>query len=118
MSERSNSKRGLLDFLLQRLTSVVVAIYMVHLVIIFSINSDMNYVAWREYLTSGYALILASLAILSVVVHAWIGMWTIGTDYLSGTGMKKIGRLSYQVVVLIALALYMFWALGLIWGAR
>lgn len=118
MSENSTSKRGLLEFLLQRLTSVVVAIYMVHLVIIFSLYNDMNYEAWRAYVTSAYALILASLAILSVVIHAWIGMWTIGTDYLSGRGTRMIARLGYQTVVLIALLFYLVWALGLIWGAR
>lgn len=119
MSEKSHrSKLGLVDFILQRLSAVVIAIYMIHLVIIFSLNSDMDYVAWREYFKSGYALILASLAVISIVIHGWIGLWTIGTDYIRSNGaMSRLG-LAYQVAVVVVLVAYLFWALSLIWGTR
>ena len=32
-----------------------------------------------------------ALAIVATCVHAWIGMWTIGTDYLRGRTMGPKG---------------------------
>ena len=113
------SKRGLIDFIVQRLSAIVIAIYVVHLVIVFSINDGMNYVAWRSYFGSGYALILSTLTVLAVVVHAWVGMWTIGTDYLRERAVgaaANVIRIAFQTVVAAALVAFLFWNLALIWG--
>lgn len=116
MSESRLSKRGLIDFIAQRLTAVIIGIYVIHIAVIFALNGDMDYVAWRSYFTSGYSLLLSSLTVLAIAVHTWIGMWTVGTDYIRGQGIAKSLRLGYQVVIGVALTVFLFWSLGLIWG--
>lgn len=116
MNSRGASKRGLIEFVLQRLTAIVLGIYVIHLILVFVLNPDMDYQAWRTYFTSGYSMILASLAVLSVALHAWIGMWTVGTDYIRSVGPATPIRYAYQTVVGIALLVYVVWTLLLIWG--
>lgn len=116
MSESRPSKRGLVDFIAQRLTAVIIGIYVIHISVIFALNGDMDYVAWRSYFTSGYSLLLSSLTVLAIVIHSWIGMWTVGTDYIRGQGVAKGIRLGYQVLIGIVLTVFVFWSLGLIWG--
>ncbi len=116
LSESRPSKRGLIDFILQRLSAVVIGIYIIHLVVIFTLNGGMDYVAWRSYFTSAYSLILSTLTVTAIVLHAWIGMWTVGTDYIRGQNSAKLLRTTYQVVVAAGLAIYLIWSLGLIWG--
>ena len=59
----------------------------------------------------------STLAILSTVAHAWIGMWTIGTDYLrpAHVGMATSVRFVYQLLCLAAIFIYVIWALQIIW---
>ena len=116
VSESHPSKRGLIDFIAQRLTAVIIGIYVIHISVIFALNGDMDYVAWRSYFTSGYSLLLSSLTVLAIVVHTWIGMWTVGTDYIRGQGVAKGIRLGYQVLIGVVLAVFVIWSLGLIWG--
>lgn len=116
LSESRPSKRGLIDFILQRLSAVVIGIYIIHLVVIFTLNGGMDYVAWRSYFTSAYSLILSTLTVTAIVLHAWIGMWTVGTDYIRGQNSAKLLRTTYQVVVAAGLVIYLIWSLGLIWG--
>ena len=116
MSESRSSKRGLVDFLIQRLTAIVIGIYVIHLVVIFLLNGGMDYVAWRSYFTSGYSLLLSTLTVLAIAVHAWIGMWTVGTDYIRGEKFANTLRLIYQLFVGVVLVVFLIWSLGLIWG--
>ncbi len=116
LSESRGSKRGLIDFIVQRLTAIVIGIYVIHLVVIFALNGDMDYAAWRSYFTSGYSLLLSSLTVLAIALHAWIGMWTVGTDYIRGEGIAKTLRLTYQGLIGVALVFFLIWSLGLIWG--
>ena len=116
MSESRSSKRGLVDFLIQRLTAIVIGIYVIHLMVIFVLNGGMDYVAWRSYFTSGYSLLLSTLTVLAIAVHAWIGMWTVGTDYIRGEKVAKTLRLIYQSFVAVLLVVFLIWSLGLIWG--
>ena len=116
VTEPLPSKRGLIDFIVQRLTAIVIGIYVIHLIVIFVINGDMDYVAWRSYFTSGYSLLFSSLTVLAIALHAWIGMWTVGTDYIRGDGIPRVFRLSYQVLVGAALAAFLIWSFGVIWG--
>ena len=116
VTESRPSKRGLIDFIAQRLTAVIIGIYVVHIAVIFALNGDMDYVAWRSYFTSGYALLLSSLTVLAIAIHAWVGMWTVGTDYIRGSAVSNGIRLAYQVLLAVALLAFLVWSLGLIWG--
>lgn len=116
VTELRPSKRGLIDFVAQRLTAVIIGIYVIHLTVIFVLNGDMDYAAWRSYFTSSYSLLLSTLTVFAIVIHAWIGMWTVGTDYIQGQGVAKGLRLAYQILIGAMLLAFLGWSLSLIWG--
>ena len=43
-------------------------------------------------------------------------MWTIGTDYIRGSGLANKLRLGYQALIGAVLIAFLIWSLGLIWG--
>lgn len=98
--ERLGTKRlvvgahyGTLDFIVQRVTAVIMAIYT--LVLFFGIvfTSEMNFENWRRLFTFTCAGIpvgslLATLAFLSLAWHAWIGVRDIWMDYVRSAGLR------------------------------
>ena len=61
----------------------------------------------------------STMAILSIVAHAWVGMWTIGTDYIRPHyfgGIATTARFIYQTVCILMLFFYTVWALQIFWS--
>ncbi|MBP6020518.1 MAG: succinate dehydrogenase, hydrophobic membrane anchor protein [Burkholderiaceae bacterium] len=97
---------GTIDFIVQRVTAVIMAVYT--LVLFFGIlfSADMNFDSWRYLftftcLTLPVGQLLATLAFLSLAWHAWIGVRDIWMDYVRATGL----RLFLQVLTIL-------WLLG------
>ena len=115
----SFSRNGLSDFIIQRVSAVILALYTVVLVGIILLSGEMTFDAWRALFSETWMQIFTLLAILSTCAHAWIGMWTIGTDYIRphyfGNGADGI-RLIYQVICIIALLVYLIWSVKILWG--
>lgn len=64
--------------------------------------------------------IFTLLALLSFVGHAWIGMWTVTTDYLTSMQMgpkADVLRLIVQMAMAIALFVVIVWGIQIIWGS-
>jgi succinate dehydrogenase / fumarate reductase membrane anchor subunit len=58
-------------------------------------------------------------ALLSIAAHAWIGLWSVSTDYLTERMMgskANILRLMFQAVVAMALFTYVVWGIQILWG--
>ena len=61
----------------------------------------------------------SSLALLATAAHAWIGMWTVGTDYIRPHYFGRHAtafRLTYQAVCALVLFIYVGWGLKLFWS--
>lgn len=108
----SLSGNGLRDWLIQRVTSVLMAAYIIFLLLFFICHRPMDYAIWQGLFTHLGMRLFSSLFLLSLFWHAWIGMWTIITDYVKSTGL----RLIIQVLIIIALLLYFIWGLAIFWG--
>lgn len=112
--EASGAHYGLSDWLMQRITAVVVALYVVLLLGILMFTPGMDLAAWRA-LFSGQAFRLATfVALVSMFLHAWVGMRDIIMDYIHPTGI----RLTLEVLVIGALVVYTGWTLQILWGLR
>lgn len=101
---------GSRDWILQRISAVVLAVYSVVIVGFFLFN-DVNYDAWRGFMLSLPMKLFSLVAILSLVFHAWVGMWTVLTDYVKSSGL----RLVIQSLVIIAVLVYLFWGVMIFW---
>lgn len=101
---------GSRDWFLQRVSAVVLAVYAV-VVIGFFVCTDVTYANWHAFMTSLPMKLFSLVAILSLVFHAWVGMWTVFTDYVKSSGL----RLLLQSVVIIAILVYLFWGVMIFW---
>ncbi len=108
----SLGRSGLQDWIIQRITAIILAIYTAFLFGYFIINSDFSYEAWRILFTFPWMRCASVLALFSLITHAWVGIWTITTDYIKPIGL----RLLVQVMVVIILLIDLVWGIHIIWG--
>lgn len=118
-SATSFSRSGLSDWLVQRVSAVILAVYTVFLLGWLAANPVVDYAAWHGLMSGTAMRIFTLLALLSFVSHAWIGMWTVFTDYLTSRQMgpkADVLRLLAQIAMGIALFVVIVWGIQIIWG--
>jgi len=105
---------GLRDWLVQRVTAAVMAVYTVLFVLILAAARPTNYGAWTA-LFSGQTMKLATfLFLLSLFLHAWVGMRDILMDYVKPVSI----RLTLEIVVALLLVAWAGWAIQILWSVR
>ncbi|MDQ2993574.1 MAG: succinate dehydrogenase, hydrophobic membrane anchor protein [Pseudomonadota bacterium] len=103
---------GLRDWLIQRVTAVVLAVFGIVLFWqIFSVN-DHDFTFWHTLFQGTGVRVLTLLMLLSLVVHAWIGMWTVYTDYIT----CSVLRLGIQVATVVGFIALFLWGVVIVWG--
>jgi succinate dehydrogenase / fumarate reductase, membrane anchor subunit len=103
---------GLRDWLAQRVTAVVMAVYSVIFVLMLLKLPQFDYPSWKAMWTVPWMRYATLLFLLSLFVHAWIGMRNIFMDYIKNTGV----RLTLYALVILALVAYGAWAVQILWG--
>jgi len=113
----SLTRSGLADFVIQRVTAVVLGAYTLCILGFFLTATPVTHASLTSYFWSTPMQIFSTLAAVSIAAHAWIGMWTIGTDYLRPAHVPAatIIRFMYQIVCLLVLFIYLIWSCRLIW---
>ncbi|OOR89477.1 succinate dehydrogenase, hydrophobic membrane anchor protein [Moraxella caviae] len=101
---------GSRDWILQRISAVVLAVYAVVMVGFFLVN-DVTYDVWHGFMMSLPMKLFSLVAVLSLVFHAWVGMWTVLTDYVKSAGL----RLVLQAAIIVAILVYLFWGVMIFW---
>ena len=102
---------GLRDWLAQRITAVIMAVYTLILVFVFFSKEPPTYDAWRDLFSNGWMRVATLLFIASLAWHAWVGARDILMDYIKPDGL----RLALQVLTLLLLAIYVGWGIQILW---
>jgi succinate dehydrogenase / fumarate reductase, membrane anchor subunit len=102
---------GLRDWLAQRVTAAIMAVYSVILAAIVINNSPLTYAVWKDLFTQGWMRVATLLFAVSLAWHAWVGVRDILMDYVKPDGL----RFSLQIVTLLMIAAYLGWAIQVIW---
>ena len=106
-SDRVINRRGFHEWIVQRVSAVLIGIYAVFLFAFILMHSPMHFSVWSG-LFSNIAMKMATFVVLIAILwHAWIGLWTVFTDYVK----NNVVRLLLEIVVIIALLSYMAWCL-------
>jgi succinate dehydrogenase / fumarate reductase membrane anchor subunit len=115
----SLTRSGLADFVIQRVSAVVIGLYALCVIGFFAVTPDLDHAALVAYFGSMAMQFFSTLAVLATAAHAWIGMWTIGTDYVRphyfGNHATTF-RAIYQSGTVLVIFIYVAWALRLFWG--
>ena len=112
----SLGRSGLADWLIQRLSAVVLAAYTLFLGGVFLLYPDLDYPQWRALFTHLGMRLFSLLSLLALCAHAWIGIWTITTDYLNGQGpLATALRLLVQGLCALLTLGYLLWGISILW---
>ncbi|WP_158899516.1 succinate dehydrogenase, hydrophobic membrane anchor protein [Burkholderia sp. L27(2015)] len=106
--EKIGSKRvvvgahyGLRDWLAQRATAAIMAIYTIILLGWFFAAHDFSYEGWASIFSVQWMKLATFVTMLAVFYHAWVGIRDIWMDYIKPVGL----RLVLQVLTIV-------WLLG------
>jgi succinate dehydrogenase membrane anchor subunit len=102
---------GLRDWLAQRITAALMAVYTVIMVAVVLKNSPLTYGVWQDLFAQGWMRVATLLFAVSLAWHAWVGVRDILMDYVRPDGV----RLTLQVFTLLLLAAYLGWAVQILW---
>ena len=103
---------GLRDWLAQRVTAAIMALYCLFLATSLLLQTQMNYQAWAGLYASQPMRTFTLLFLLSLFYHAWFGVRDIVMDYVKPVA----ARLLIHVSVILALLLYTIWSVQILWG--
>ncbi len=103
---------GLRDWLLQRITAVLMAAYLVLLAGYLLMQPYVDYDVWTALFSSQVVRTFTLLFLLSLFYHAWVGIRDIVMDYVKPAWL----RLVIHVLVIVALLLYAMWSVEILWG--
>ncbi|MDX1803434.1 MAG: succinate dehydrogenase, hydrophobic membrane anchor protein [Alcanivorax sp.] len=118
-SVTSLGRNGLYDWLIQRVSAVVIGVYLIGMLGYLIGSGDLDYGTWKAFMGSVPMQIANTLLVFSVAAHTWIGLWGVTTDYLTGLTFGKAAtgvRLVAQMAIALLLLVYVLWGLVMIWG--
>jgi succinate dehydrogenase / fumarate reductase membrane anchor subunit len=102
---------GLSDWLSQRVTAVLMALFTLALVVQVLFGGPLGYLRWSQIFSSQWMKVLAFITIVSLAYHAWVGMRDVWMDYVKPVGV----RLALQVFTLAWLIGCCGWAVQVLW---
>ncbi len=105
---------GVREWMIQRVTAVVIAIYVVVAGGYLLLQPRLDHAAWTQLFTGQSMRLVTLFVLLSVFYHAWIGVRNVVMDYIRADGV----RLVVHVFVILALLLYSLWSVQILWGVR
>lgn len=115
----SFGRSGLYDWVIQRITAIILAVYFVGLFAYLILHPDLNYQQWHGLFSTTWMRIASLMTLMSICAHAWVGLWTISTDYLTTylIGSKAtVLRLLFQAGSVALMFIYLVWGIQILWG--
>jgi succinate dehydrogenase / fumarate reductase, membrane anchor subunit len=104
--------QGLTDWVIQRLTAIIMTIYTIGFAGFFLCHPNLAYYEWHSLFTHTWMKVATLLVFLSIYYHAWVGIWTVLTDYIKVAWLN----LTLQAVIVIALLGFSLETLLILWG--
>ena len=103
---------GLKDWLVQRVSAVLMAVYIILLMVIVIISAPQDYMAWKTIFNNQWMRIATFLFLVSLFWHAWIGVRNVLMDYVHAIAI----RLTLQILVILSLFFYLVWSAEILWS--
>lgn len=103
---------GLRSWLIQRVTSVVMACYVLFLLVFLATHQPLQFTDWKHLMQGSMMRLVSTLFWLSLSWHAWIGLRNVFMDYIKPTGL----RVAMHSLVLVLLVFYFGWLVQVLWS--
>lgn len=103
---------GLKDWWIQRATALYFLIYSLFLFGFLLKHRHLNFTQWQDLFDHAGFKVATLIALFSLTLHTWIGIWTVTTDYLKCTAL----RFSLQLAVMLFLLAQLVYGFMIVWG--
>ena len=108
----SVGRSGVHDFILLRATAIVLASYSLFMAYFFLSTPDVTFEIWQGLFSGLGMKVFTVLALLAVLIHAWIGIWQVLSDYVKAAFLRG----SLQFIFSVTLVAYFVAGLITVWG--
>lgn len=105
-------RSGVRDFVLVRASAIVLACYILFLTGFFLTTSEVTYEVWQSLFHNFAMKLFTMIALIALLVHAWIGMWQVLTDYVKPVLLRAL----LQFVINVTAVCYVLAGLLILWG--
>ena len=102
---------GLRDWLAQRVTATLMALFTVVLLAQVLLGGPLGYDRWASIFSQQWMKVLTFSMILALIYHVWVGVRDIWMDYVQAVGV----RLVLQVITIVWLVGCAGWAIQVLW---
>ncbi len=103
---------GMRDWLAQRVTAIVMAIYTFVLLYSFLTGQNFTYEGWSALFAQQWFKLFSLVTFLAMYYHVWVGMRDIWMDYVKPVGI----RLTLQMLTIFWLVACAFYTVQILWG--
>ena len=105
-------RNGVRDFLLVRASALVLAAFVLFLLVYFVVHPQLSFTTWQHLFVSLPMKLFTLLALVALLVHGWIGMWQVVTDYIKPVAWRALTLLA----VTLAVICYLGMGIMVLWG--
>ncbi|MES2823132.1 MAG: succinate dehydrogenase, hydrophobic membrane anchor protein [Pseudomonadota bacterium] len=115
----SFGRSGLYDWLIQRVGAVVMAAYTIFISVYLLTNPELTFEQWHALFGQLWMRVFSLVTLLSFISHAWIGLWSVLTDYLTERLMgakATVLRIFAQMMLGGVAITYLVWGIEILWG--
>ncbi|HYD81483.1 MAG TPA: succinate dehydrogenase, hydrophobic membrane anchor protein [Paucimonas sp.] len=102
---------GVIDWLAQRITAIVMAVYTIILLGLFFFGKDFSYQGWAGLFAQQWFKLATFVTFIALLYHAWVGMRNIWMDYVKPVAV----RLTLQVLTILWLVGCAGYAAQILW---
>lgn len=105
-------RSGVHDFILIRATALVIASYALFMAYFFISTPQITYDVWSGLFAHTGMKVFTVLALIAIMIHAWIGIWQVLTDYVKTSALRGALQFFFSVAVVA----YMVSGFMIVWG--
>jgi len=105
-------RSGVHDYILVRASAIILTLYTLLLAGFFITTPTVTFDIWQAFFAQMSVKVFTLLALLSLVVHAWIGVWQVLSDYIKPAFLRG----SLQFIFSVTLLAYLAAGFITVWG--
>jgi succinate dehydrogenase / fumarate reductase membrane anchor subunit len=108
----SFGRSGVHDYILLRASAVILACYTIFLVGFIACSAPLTFEIWGGLFSSLPMKVFTLITLIALLIHAWIGVWQVLTDYVKHTALRGVLQFTFVMVAISYLAS----GIVIVWG--
>ena len=102
----SRQASGLRAWALQRISAAYLGLYIIYILGHLSFSAPASHAEWQAYVADSGVAIGMMLAVVALLLHAWVGMRDVLIDYIQQHIMARVALLSFFGIGFIGCGLW------------